>query len=129
MARNDRRLAILAFRLGERVDVLLVPTDDAAGWSLPSGTLQKGMTQHASAALEARREAGVSGRIYKRPLRPTRETDRTIIFPMLVMDEARRDARDNPPRSQWFPLRDALGLIDQTLRPALDDFTRRIGRG
>jgi len=127
MARYNQNLAVLPFRVGERVDVLLVAGGE--GWRLPGGAMQKGLTQHASAALEARRETGLSGRIYKRPLRQARGDERVIIFPMLVVNGAAEATDGASGECQWFPLQRAADLLGHSLKPALDDFSRRIGVG
>lgn len=86
------------------------------------------MTQHISAALKARCDVGVSGRIYKRPLRAAGQDTRLTVFPLLVRDEDPALDEQDRPATRWFSLREAVNLVDKDFRSALDAFARRIGR-
>jgi hypothetical protein len=49
-------------------DVVLIASREAGRWFIPKGWPLKTLAPHKSAALEARKEAGVIGRINKRPI-------------------------------------------------------------
>jgi 8-oxo-dGTP pyrophosphatase MutT (NUDIX family) len=51
-----------------RTEVLLVTSRDTGRWIIPKGWPAKGKPPHKSAAREAREEAGVIGRINRRPV-------------------------------------------------------------
>jgi 8-oxo-dGTP pyrophosphatase MutT (NUDIX family) len=51
-----------------RTEVLLVTSRDTGRWIIPKGWPAKGKSPHKSAAREAREEAGVIGRINRRPV-------------------------------------------------------------
>ena len=50
------------------VEVLLVTSRDTRRWVIPKGWPMKGRKPHIAAAIEARQEAGLSGKIEKNPL-------------------------------------------------------------
>jgi len=125
---NTRRddFMVLPFRMGDLVDVLLVQSEAGSEWRLPSGPCRKGLPQHESAAWEARRQAGVSGQIYKRPLRPSNQERRVNIFPLLVQVETAATMGSRT-TARWFSLQDAAQMVDKDASDALDAFARRIG--
>lgn len=50
------------------LEVLLVTSRETRRWTIPKGWPMKGLKDHKAAALEAREEAGVEGRVRKKPL-------------------------------------------------------------
>ena len=52
---------------GNTIEVLLVSSRDTGRWVIPKGWPSKRMTDSAAAAREARQEAGVTGKIAKKP--------------------------------------------------------------
>ena len=126
MEDQTEHFVVLPFRLGDLVHVLLVRSDAADGWRLPAGPSRKGLPQYESAAREARRQAGVTGQIYKRPLRHTGRARRVNIFPLLV--QAGVHTAEQEATIRWFSLQDAAQMVDRDLRDALDAFAQRIGR-
>ncbi len=55
-------------RRNSRTEVLLITSRDTGRWIIPKGWPAKGKPPHRSAAREAREEAGVIGKIKRRPL-------------------------------------------------------------
>jgi 8-oxo-dGTP pyrophosphatase MutT (NUDIX family) len=53
---------------GGRVEVLLVTSRETRRWIIPKGWRMKGRKDHKAAAIEARQEAGVTGRVRKKPV-------------------------------------------------------------
>jgi ADP-ribose pyrophosphatase YjhB (NUDIX family) len=120
-------LAVLPFRLGDLVDVLLVKSEASSGWRLPGGPSRKGLPQYESAAREAKRQVGLVGQIYKRPLRSAGRVRRVKIFPLLVQIESQL-ATDSRTTARWFPLQEAAQMVDLDFRDAIDAFAQRIER-
>jgi hypothetical protein len=115
------QLMILPFRGGRPIDILLVRGSGREGWRLPAAASLRGLTRHASAALAAHREAGVSGRIFKRPIKSRAGGAAVSIYPLLVREEMTTGGA----AQRWAPLQEAVSLIDQDLRPALIAFANR----
>jgi 8-oxo-dGTP pyrophosphatase MutT (NUDIX family) len=55
--------AALPWRLGERVEILLVTSRDTHRWVIPKGWPMKGRSPRGAAAVEASEEAGLLGKI------------------------------------------------------------------
>ena len=63
------QVAALPFRRGaEGNEVLLITTRETKRWIVPKGWPMKGRKDHEAAAIEAAEEAGVTGKIRKRPI-------------------------------------------------------------
>ena len=122
---NVGNLVVVPFREGEQIHVLLVYSSEQRSWRLPSGLRHKGLTQHNSAALKARCDVGVSGRIFKQSLSSSAGA-RLAVFPLLVEDETFDSALEDRPTTQWFSLPDAVSVIDKDFRPALHAFAVRM---
>ena len=50
------------------LEVLLITSRETQRWIIPKGWPKRGIRQHKSAAIEARQEAGLLGRVSKKPL-------------------------------------------------------------
>jgi hypothetical protein len=125
MTPRNNDFVVLPFRMGDLVDVMLVQTEADGTWRLPSGPSRKGVPQYECAAREARRQIGVSGQIYKRPLRPAGQDRSVNVFPLLVQAES-HGYRDAYTTTRWFSLEDAAQIVDKPVLDALDAFVRRI---
>jgi 8-oxo-dGTP pyrophosphatase MutT (NUDIX family) len=55
-------------KIGGDVEVLLITSRESNRWIIPKGWPIKGKKRHESAAQEALEEAGISGRIHKKPV-------------------------------------------------------------
>lgn len=64
------QIAALPLRLAKdgTLEVLLVTSRETRRWIIPKGWPMKGMKDHQAAALEAREEAGVKGRVLREPV-------------------------------------------------------------
>jgi hypothetical protein len=120
-------LAVVPYRPGSEIDVLLVMPATESTWRLPFAAPSKKAPQYAWAALQAQREAGVSGRVYKYPICVPRDEGRMLVFPFVV-DPTREAEPESKAARGWFPLRDAIGLVSEEMRPALSAFARRMGQ-
>ena len=63
MALRKQVAALPVRRKNGATEVLLVTSRETGRWIIPKGWLVKGMKDHETAALEARQEAGVKGKI------------------------------------------------------------------
>jgi hypothetical protein len=77
-----RDMLLLPFRIAPAPEVLMLWTE--AGWRLPGARRRRGMTAHASAALDARIEASVTGRIFKRAIVCEVGERKSRVYPFLV---------------------------------------------
>lgn len=127
MKDQTNHFAVIPFRLGDLVDVLLVQSGTSNGWRLPAGPSRRGRPQYESAAREAKRQVGVAGQIYKRPLRSAGRVGQVNIFPLVVQAQSQMEA-DQQITVRWFPLHEAAQMVDLDFRDALDAFAQRIGR-
>jgi hypothetical protein len=122
-------LAVVPYRSGSGIEVLLVMPAREKRWRLPLAPLSKKTPQYACAALQAQLQAGVRGRIHKHPIRLAAEDGRLLVFPFEVDPTKSAAARaEGQPARGWFPLHEALELVTEEMRPALGAFARRIGR-
>jgi hypothetical protein len=125
--RRDSQFAVIPFCLGEPIKVLLVAPNHQRGWRLAGGLARKGVSRHARAAVEARLQLGVTGRLYKRALKLGAPSPTLSVFPLLVRSETVITAKHTPLAVSWVPLQDAHGLVDQDLRQIIDAFAARVG--
>lgn len=68
MSRKQQFAALPYVTKGDRVEVCLITSRASGRWIIPKGWPQKGLAPHELAALEAFEEAGLIGRIGKRPI-------------------------------------------------------------
>jgi 8-oxo-dGTP pyrophosphatase MutT (NUDIX family) len=120
-----RQVAALPYRLREdgRAEVLLVTSRDTRRWIIPKGWPMKGRKPWEAAAREAFEEAGVVGRIGKKPIGryayfKRRETHFDVceveVFLLAVEKQAKSWRERGERKLQWFPLEDAATLVDET---------------
>ena len=113
-----RQSAALPFREhGDDLEVLLVTSRKGKRWILPKGIVEPGFTPKASAAKEAREEAGVVGGMASEPIGSYRYrkwggTCHVDVYPLRV----RREMDDWPEsgfrRRCWQPVATALLTVD-----------------
>lgn len=113
-----RQSAILPYRLrGDDLEVLVITSRKGKRWVLPKGIVEPGMTAAASAAKEAREEAGVEGRVMAQSL-GTYEYDKwggtcaVEVFPMKVTRELEEWPEGAFRRRRWLALEDAAKRLD-----------------
>lgn len=115
-----------------RVEVCLVTTRETGRWTIPKGWPMKGLSNRRSAALEAVQEAGLVGRIRKKPIGTydywKRRTDH---FDYVRVDVFRLDVTATLPmwkeqgqrRVLWMSLEDAATAVDE---PGLETLLRNL---
>jgi 8-oxo-dGTP pyrophosphatase MutT (NUDIX family) len=120
-----RQVAALPFRLREdgRAEVLLVTSRDTRRWIIPKGWTMKGRKPCEAAAREAFEEAGVVGRIGKKPIGryayfKRREAHFDVcevdVFLLTVEKQAKTWRERGERRTEWFTLEEAADLVDET---------------
>lgn len=123
-----RQIAALPYRTeGNALDapvlVLLVTSRETKRWVLPKGNLISGLSSHASAAHEAKEEAGVQGLACPTPLgayryRKTKKSGASLmvdveVFPILVTQEMDEWEEQGERERRWFSLIEAAEAVDE----------------
>jgi 8-oxo-dGTP pyrophosphatase MutT (NUDIX family) len=119
-----RQVAALPYRLREdgRTEVLLVTSRDTRRWIIPKGWPMKGRKPWEAAAREALEEAGVVGRIGKKPIGryayfKRREAHFDVceveVFALAVEKQVKTWRERGERELQWFPLEDAASLVEE----------------
>lgn len=131
--RNEQRqVAALPLRLGRSgaIEVLLVTSRRTNRWVLPKGNLMKGVSDARAAAIEAREEAGVEGRVRKQPLGHyvywkrrmlSFELFHVDVFPMAVTREDSAWKEKGERERNWVSLPLATRMV---LEPGLQSILR-----
>ncbi|RYE02761.1 MAG: DUF47 family protein [Sphingomonadales bacterium] len=111
--------------------MLLVTSRGTGRWVIPKGNLSRGLSAHASAALEAQEEAGVRGALCPIPLgsyqyRKRRSSGATLtvdvdVFPLAVNDVLPSWKEQSERERKWFGLSEAANAVDE---PDLRDLIR-----
>ena len=134
-----RQVAALPFREGpdERLQILLVTSRETRRWVIPKGWLVKGLKPAAAAAREAREEAGLVGRIAKRPIGAYRYEKRlkngaaalceVEVFPLEVLRQRKNFREKDQREPRWVEPAVAAALVDEPELSALIlAFARRL---
>ncbi len=104
-------------------EVLLVTTRTTKRWTIPKGWPIKGLKAHEAAAREAQEEAGVLGKVRKKPVGKylywKRMADDAIlcrvkVFQLIVEKRLETWPERDERRQQWFKLGDAADLAGET---------------
>lgn len=121
--KRARQVAALAFRRTEDggILVLLMSSRDTARPVVPKGWPMAGRSDAKAAAREAFEEAGVRGRVAKKPIGSytywKRLTDsfrlvRVDVFPLEVRKTARHFPEEGVRRFAWLPKEEAAEVVD-----------------
>ncbi len=126
--------AALPWRLGERVEILLITSRDTRRWVIPKGWPMKGRSPHGTAAMEASEEAGLLGKIEKKKLGSFHYRKRlkngavllcrVDVFPMRVNRQRKIWQEMHQRVTQWFPLTTAA---EQVVEPELKELILAFG--
>lgn len=130
-----RQSAVLPYRRRDGgLEVLLITSRGGRRWVLPKGIVEPGMTAPASAAKEAREEAGIEGAVSERSLGSYRQdkwggTCRIEVFPMRVTAELADWPEAGIRRREWLPLKSAVERVrDKKLRRILKSLPARLAK-
>jgi 8-oxo-dGTP pyrophosphatase MutT (NUDIX family) len=118
------QVGVLPIRLSAagEAELLLVTTRTTRRWIVPKGWTIKGLKDRAAAAREGREEAGIIGRVHKRPVGRyeywKRMQDHFVLcdVKLFLLDARRRlDKWDENSQRQsyWFKLDDAVDLVEE----------------
>ena len=129
------QVAALPYRQGPAgAEVLLITSRETRRWIIPKGWPMKGRKDYQAAAREALEEAGVKGKVHKRPIGAytyqKRLIDRVepcrVMVYVLEVDKQLMSWRERDQRKRrWFPLTAAAANISE---PALASMILAIGR-
>lgn len=118
-----RQFAALPYRRDGGLEVMLVSSRETRRWVLPKGWPMKGKKPHAVAAIEALEEAGLLGKIGKKPIGSYHYIKRmpngatlaceVDVFPFRVQKQ-RKNWRERDQRmTSWFDAKEAAHLVDE----------------
>ena len=135
---EGRQYAALPFRHGDGLEILLISSRETRRWVIPKGWPMRGRKPYAVAEREAWEEAGVKGRIARRPLGLYRYVKRLSngaplqcavrVYPMLVERQRGRWPEQDQRTVQWFPADEAALAVDEPeLKSLIAQFTRDAG--
>ena len=116
--------AALAYRIRARqVEILLITSRDTGRWVIPKGWPMKGKRPHVAAAREALEEAGVTGKIGKRPVGYYRYQKRlkngaavnclVDVYLMQVLRQRKRWPEQRQRTAHWFDPAEAAKVVDE----------------
>lgn len=132
-----RQCAAIPYRHGERgLEVLLVTTRGTGRWVVPKGWIDPGKTPGEMAAIEAYEEAGVRGRVHKRPAgtfrydKVRRNGSKVPCVVTAFLLQVHEELDDWPEKGErrrlWLPPAEAAGRVQEDgLRHMLDTLARR----
>lgn len=115
-----------------RLEVCLVTTRETGRWTVPKGWPMKGISDRRAAAIEARQEAGVTGKSSKKPLgtfdywkrRPARFDLVRVTLYGLKVQKLLLDWKEKGQRQvRWMSLEDAATAVDD---PGLEALLREM---
>lgn len=130
--------AVVAYRLGEHggIEVLLVSSRSTGRWVVPKGDLKRGMSPAKSAAEEAFEEAGIQGKVKRKPLGTYRyfkaddvrgRPHDVDVFAMEVTAVKDRWPERKERIREWLPVETAARLVcERELRQLILDLPRAI---
>lgn len=137
---SRRQVAALPFRVRAGVlEVMLITSRETGRWIIPKGWAQSGRKAHAASAREAREEAGIFGKITKRPigtfryqkrLSPEQEvTCKVQVFPFEVGEVLSEWPEQADRQRCWLSLAEAIHRVaDSGLRKLLLKLPRLLHR-
>jgi 8-oxo-dGTP pyrophosphatase MutT (NUDIX family) len=110
-------------KAGDGLEVLLVTSRESKRWVIPKGWPMKGRKAHLAAAREALEEAGVTGRIARKPagsygylkrLKNGAPLEcRVQVFPLKVERQRKSWPERHEREARWFPAGEAAEAVDE----------------
>jgi 8-oxo-dGTP pyrophosphatase MutT (NUDIX family) len=125
--------AALPYRLTDGVEILLLTSRETGRWVLPKGWPMPGKSPSAAAKREALEEAGVVGRVGKRPIgqfhydkrlaNGALVTCKVLVYPLAVERQRKRWPERRQRTLGWFtPAEAARVVLEPELAILLNDF-------
>ena len=129
--------AALPYRVRRKfgTEVMLVTSRETRRWIIPKGWPHKGKTPHRSAAREAFEEAGVVGKVSRRPIGSypydkiletgDKASCRVDVFALRVTRQRKRWPEKLERQVRWYPPAEAARFVrDPHLRRIIRKFTK-----
>lgn len=122
MAQARRQAAVIPYRIRKaRVEVALVTTSKGKGWIVPKGSVDEGERPRDAAIREADEEAGLRGRVARKPIGRylhghEHERCRVDVYPMRVTTVRSRWLEYHRRERRWMPVSDAASRLRQELQ-------------
>jgi len=131
--------AALPWRRRKVLEILLITSRGTGRWIIPKGWPMKGRKPHTTAAIEAIQEAGLLGKIEKKPVgvfhyqkvlgNNERLLCRVEVFPLRVARQMKTWPEMHQRTTKWFSLREAIRLVsDPELVGVFEEFARRTSK-
>jgi 8-oxo-dGTP pyrophosphatase MutT (NUDIX family) len=128
-----RQVSALCWRKGEDgLEVLLVTSRETRRWVTPKGWPMKGLKDFTAAKQEAYEEAGVEGRIKRKPIgsfiyekrqKDASQTVRVVVYALNVRKERKNWPEKSERKRQWFsPQEAARRVAEPGLKLLLSQF-------
>lgn len=125
-----RQVAALPLRLAKNgaVEIMLVTSRDTGRWIIPKGWPSRRLKDCKAAAREAREEAGVKGKIFRKAIGSYRYIKRELdkgglvevrVFLLRVSKHYKRWPEKRERRRAWFDLEDAASKVSDPELSAL----------
>jgi 8-oxo-dGTP pyrophosphatase MutT (NUDIX family) len=118
-----QQYAALPWRDQGGLEILLVTSRETRRWVIPKGWPMKNKKPHAAAAREALEEAGVTGRVLKRPIGTYSYVKRlkngaplqcsVDVYPLKVTGQRTRWPEQGERTGRWFPVEEAAAAVDE----------------
>lgn len=119
-----QQVAALPFRISEAgaVEILIITSRDTGRFIIPKGWKKKGLKKPEAAATEAHEEAGVVGKVRRKPLgsyiywkRGDGEFERlqVLVYPLEVTKQRGDWPEKGQRRMAWLSAEDAALLVDE----------------
>jgi len=116
------QVAALPLRLSKNgaIEILLVTSRDTGRWIIPKGWPSKCLKDSKAAAREAREEAGVKGKIFRKAIGSYRYIKRELdngafievqVFLLKVSKRYKRWPEKRERRRAWFDINDAARMV------------------
>jgi 8-oxo-dGTP pyrophosphatase MutT (NUDIX family) len=136
MARKQKQVGALPVRLNAKgkLEVLLVTTRQSRRWVIPKGWRSTRLSDADAAAREAQEEAGVTGRLLKKPVGSysyfKREDDgfrpvKVTVYLLKVREQQKRWKEVDERKRRWLSISRAAELVQE---PALATVIKRLKR-
>jgi 8-oxo-dGTP pyrophosphatase MutT (NUDIX family) len=133
-AEVGQQYAALPWRDKGGLEILLVTSRETRRWVIPKGWPMKNKKPHAAAAREALEEAGVTGRVLKRPIGAYSYIKRlkngaplqcsVDVFPLKVTGHLNRWREQGERTGHWFSIEEAAEAVEE---PELQALIRGFG--
>jgi 8-oxo-dGTP pyrophosphatase MutT (NUDIX family) len=136
MAKEPKQVAALPVRMNAKgkLEVLLVTTRQSRRWVIPKGWRSTRLSDADAAAREAQEEAGVTGRLLKKPVGSysyfKREDDgfrpvKVTVYVLQVEDQQKRWKEVDERKRRWLSISRAAELVQE---PGLATVIKRLKR-